>query len=556
MNKNHVLISAFTVMTLILSGCSGLTVGLNTATTTKIPESAQAGAPAQAVPTATLVPSNPAAQPASLEAMQESLRAVYDNVNPSVVNLRVVQKTTVAAVPSIPELPEIPGFPFNLPQDQPSQEFRQEGQGSGFIWDNQGNIVTNNHVIESADQVTVTFSDGTSVEGKVVGADPDSDLAVVKVNADASILKPVKLADSTQADVGQIVIAIGNPFGLEGTMTFGIISGLGRTLPVSSNDNAQGPSFTIPDIIQTDAPINPGNSGGVLVDIEGRVLGVTTAIESPVRASSGVGFIVPSATVQKVVPSLIKSGSFAHTWLGISGTTLTPELNKAAGIKIDQQGVLVYEVTSGSPADKAKLQGSDRQVEIDGQKVTVGGDIITAIDKQSVKEFDTLVEYLERSTVVGQKVSLTILHQGKEQTVEVTLAARPKSVTTTTQTNENTPAAGVWLGIQGLSLNTDINKAMGLSEDQTGVLVQQIEPNSPADKAGLHGSFKPFTLDGNRIMIGGDVITAIDGNNTPTIDDLKSELGQHKSGEEITLTIMREKSEIKVKVKIADRPAQ
>ena len=556
MIKNNVLISVLTVMTLILSGCSGLTVGLNTSTNTEVPENAQAGLPAQAVPTATLVPSNPAAQPAALEAMQESLRAVYDNVNPSVVNLRVVQTAAIANVPTIPGLPEIPGLPFNLPQDQPSQEFRQEGQGSGFIWDNTGHIVTNNHVIEGAEQVTVTFSDGTIVEGKTIGADPDSDLAVVKVDADVTKLKPVKLADSTQADVGQIVIAIGNPFGLEGTMTFGIISGLGRSLPVSSNESTQGPSFTIPDIIQTDAPINPGNSGGVLVDIEGHVLGVTTAIESPVRASSGVGFIVPSATVQKVVPSLIESGSFEHTWLGISGTTLTPELNKAAGLETDQQGVLVYEVTSGSPADKAKVLGSDRQVEIDGQKINVGGDIITAIDKQSVKEFDDLVEYLARSTVVGQKVTLTILRQGKEQTLEVTLAARPKTELKTAQADESLRDANVWLGIIGRSLNTEINKAMQLSEDQTGVLVQQIEPNSPADKAGLHGSFKPFTLDGNRIMIGGDVITAINGKNTPTVEDLKTELGRHKSGEEITLTLLREKSEMKIKVELTEQPAE
>ncbi len=557
MFKKQVLLPAFTVMAIILSGCSGLTVKLNPGDNTKAPESAQAAQPAEAVPTATLVPENPAAQPASLEALQESLRAIYDNVNPSVVNLRVVEKTTIAVESTTPGLPDIPGFPFNLPQDQPSQQFRQEGQGSGFIWDTNGDIVTNNHVIENAEQVTVTFSDGTSVDGKVVGADPDSDLAVVKVSADASKLKPVKLADSTKADVGQIVIAIGNPFGLEGTMTSGIISGLGRSLPVTSNDTSSTTaSYTIPDIIQTDAPINPGNSGGVLVNIEGNVLGVTSAIESPVRASSGVGFVVPSATIQKVVPALIQTGKYEHTWLGISGTTLTPDLNKAAGLKSDQRGVLVLEVTSGSPADKAKLLGSDKQVDVNGQKVVVGGDIITAIDKQTVNEFDDLVAYLARSTVVGQKVTLTILRQNKEQTLEVTLLARPKTAAPATQANETPSTSPVYLGIQALTLNSEINKAMGLDDNQTGLLIEQIEPKSPADKAGLKGSSKPFTLQGNQIMIGGDVITGVDGKDTPTMDDLKTELGRHKAGEEITLNVLRDKSDLKITVTLEERPAQ
>lgn len=554
MIKNKTTITALTVFMLLLSGCSGLTVELNTTSNTAVPETNKKAEAAPAVPTATAVPSDPAAKPASLEAIEDSLRAVYDEVNPSVVNLRVVQKTTMANMPSIPGLPEIPGLPFGNSDGEPSQEFRQEGQGSGFIWDSDGHIVTNNHVIEEADQVTVTFSDGSSVEGKVVGADPDSDLAVIKVDADAAKLAPVRLADSTQADVGQIVIAIGNPFGLEGTMTFGIISGLGRSLPVESSQNIQGGSYTIPDIIQTDAPINPGNSGGVLVDIEGHVLGVTSAIESPVRASSGVGYVVPSATVQKVVPSLIESGSYAHSWLGISGATLLPELNKAAGLKSGQRGVLVIEVTAGSPADKANLQGSDRKVEVDGQEVNVGGDVITAIDLQPVKEFEDLVTYLARSTVVGQKVTLTILRQDKEQTVDVTLAARPKVEQKTAQREETPRRSSVWLGIQGLELNSQINKAMGLAEDQTGILIVHIEPDSPADKAKLRGSFKSFTFEDNRIMIGGDVITAIDGQTVSKMEDLQSELSSREAGDEITLTILRDKSETKIDITLEERP--
>ena len=216
------------------------------------------------------------------------------------------------------------GFPFfNLPQGQQPQQQYQSALGSGFVWDQNGDIVTNNHVVSGADKIEVTFSDGTIVPATLVGADPDSDLAVIKVDVPADKLHPVQLGDSSAVKVGQLAIAIGNPFGLEGTMTTGIISAVGRSLP--ANDNSTQ-SYTIPDVIQTDAPINPGNSGGVLVDVQGQVLGVTSAIESPVRASAGVGFAIPSAIVNNVVPALIKDGKYVHSWLGISGTTLVPDL--------------------------------------------------------------------------------------------------------------------------------------------------------------------------------------------------------------------------------------
>ena len=276
----------------------------------------------------------------------------------------------------------------------------------------------------------MVFSDGTTLPGQVVGTDPDSDLAVIKVEASADLLKPVTLADSTQLKVGQLAAAIGNPFGLEGTMTVGFISSLGRLLPVES-DSPQSGGYSIPDVIQTDAPINPGNSGGVLVDDQGRVIGVTSAIISPVRASASIGFAIPSVIVQKVVPLLISDGKFEHAWLGVSGTSLSPDLAKAMNLQPEQRGALVVDVVPAGPADKAGLQGSDREIQVDGQQLRVGGDVIVAIGGEAVKSFDDVVTYLARFGQVDQQISLTVLRQDKEQVIQVTLAARPRSSDTT-----------------------------------------------------------------------------------------------------------------------------
>jgi 2-alkenal reductase len=311
---------------------------------------------------------------------------------------------------------------------QAPQEFYSQGQGSGFIWDGKGDIVTNNHVVAGADLIYVTFYDGTTVQGSVIGADPDSDLAVVEVDMPANQLQPVQIADSTQVKVGQLAVAIGNPFGLQGTMTVGFVSALGRLLPADTQAVA-GTSYSIPDIIQTDASINPGNSGGVLVDRDGNVIGVTSAIVSSIGISAGIGFAIPTVIVQKVVPSLIKTGHYDHPWLGISALSMTPDLAKAMGLAAQQRGVLIVEVFSGSPSEKAGLRGSDRQVTINGALAGVGGDVITGVDGRAIRAFDDLVTYLARSTEIGQTVTLTVLSQGKEKVVKVTLAARPKSAT-------------------------------------------------------------------------------------------------------------------------------
>ncbi len=301
-----------------------------------------------------------------------------------------------------------------------------QGAGSGFVWDTLGHIVTNNHVVDGSDSIQVTFSDGTVRSAELVGADADSDLAVIKVDLPAARLRPVELASSTEVKVGQIAIAIGNPFALENTMTVGIVSAVGRVLPVEPSGSGQL-SYTIPDIIQTDAPINPGNSGGVLVDDQGQLIGVTAAIASPVRASAGVGFAIPSDIVKRVVPALIANGRYEHTWLGISGGSLTPDLTQAMNLNADQQGALIIDIVPGGPADQADLRGSNQELTINGRLFRVGGDVITAIDGQAIDNFEDLVAFLARSTEVGQQVTLSILRAGTTQTTTLELAARPSS---------------------------------------------------------------------------------------------------------------------------------
>ena len=351
-----------------------------------------------------------------LATMQEALERIYQDVSPSVVNIQVIQEQDVRENPS----QALPGWSFfeeSVPQ-QPSQEQRQRGPGSGFVWDKEGHIVTNNHVVEGADRIRVTFSDGTIVSGTVVGSDLDSDLAVLKVDAPAEALHPVRLADSTQVEVGQLAVAIGNPFGLENTMTVGFVSALGRSPPAETG--GKGPSYTIPDVIQTDAPINPGNSGGVLVNNHGEVIGVTSAIVSPMRASAGIGFAIPSAIVQKVVPALIETGHYAYPWLGISGASLNPDLAQAMNLKADRRGALVIDIVPGGPADKAGLRSSDRTITVDGIERRVGGDVIVAWDDQSVTQMEELKALL-RKTCVGQKVTFTVLHDGEQ--IQVVLEA-------------------------------------------------------------------------------------------------------------------------------------
>ncbi len=442
--KNRTVSLSFLVITamLVLTACGG--VGLSSLN----PAGSQAPvlpAPTRAAPLPIQGTTTTGASGDLLATYQGTLENIYQSVSPSVVNIRTVQKVDASAS-TMSQLPSNPFF--SLPQggQQAPQQY-QSALGSGFVWDQKGDIVTNNHVINGADKIEVTFSDGSIVPATLVGADPDSDLAVLKVDVAATKLQPVQLADLTAVKVGQLAIAIGDPFGLEGTMTTGIISAVGRSLPADENATQ---SYSIPDVIQTDAPINPGNSGGVLVDAEGMVLGVTSAIELPVRANAGIGFAIPSAIVKNVVPALIKDGKYVHTWLGLSGTSLNPDLAVAMNLDATQRGALVEQIMPNSPSEKAGLQGSNQQIAVDGQSTNVGGDVITAIDGQPVVAMEDLIAYLARSTKVDQKVTLTIIRDGKQQSVDVTLAARPSAED---RASANGVTRGVMLGIQGATVD-------------------------------------------------------------------------------------------------------
>ena len=355
----------------------------------------------------TLAPPPTALPPDAIaEADAEELLLInlYERVNPAVVNIVI----TVAD-----EENEL----------GPQQLFPAQGQGSGFVYDTEGHIVTNNHVVAEADKVEVTFYDGSIVEAEVVGSDPDSDLAVVQVDIAPESLRPIEWGNSDLLRVGQRAVAIGNPFGLEGTLTSGIISALGRSLPTE-----QG-AFRIPEIIQTDAAINPGNSGGPLLNSQGQVIGINTAIVPNrsafgERSFLGVGFAVPANLVKRVIPSLIEFGEYRHPWIGFSGNSVTTEI--AAEMELPEvAGALVAEVISGSPADKAGLRGGTR--EVIGINTLLGGDVIIGIDDEPVREFDDLLSFLSRKGEVGKEVTLTIIRDGKQQTLPLTLDARPKA---------------------------------------------------------------------------------------------------------------------------------
>ena len=291
--------------------------------------------------------------------------------------------------------------------------------GSGFVIDLDGYIVTNDHVAQAAEQLLVTLADEHTVSAEVVGSDPGTDLAVLKIDVPAEELTVAELGNSASLQVGQRAIAIGNPFGLERTITTGVISSLGRTLNRDDSD------FQIAEVIQTDAAINPGNSGGPLLDSQGRVIGVNSAIVSGSGTSSGVGFAIPVDIVRRVAPELIAHGRYRHAWIGVTGRSISPEMVEAAALPVDT-GVLVFEVEPGSPAEKAGLQGGDQQIVVSGVPMRTGGDIVIAIDGTEVKRFDDVVNYLASYTSVGDEITLTVLRGDSTIDLGVTLEERPE----------------------------------------------------------------------------------------------------------------------------------
>ena len=291
------------------------------------------------------------------------------------------------------------------------------GVGSGFVFDKKGHIITNSHVVKDAKKVVVTFLDGRSYNAEVIGFDEFTDIGVIKVNADLSLLKPLSLGDSANLKVGEPIAAIGNPFGLSGSMTSGIVSQLGRLLPL-------GAGYSIPDVIQTDAAINPGNSGGPLLNMRGEIVGINTAIQSATGEFTGVGFAVPSQTIAKIVPTLIENGEYHHPWIGISGRDIDPDLAKVLNLN-DAVGFLVITVVENSPASKAGMHGSNETIEIDGVKYPVGGDIILSVDGKQVRKIDDILVHLQRAKSIGDEMNLEILRDGRTTNIIITLEERP-----------------------------------------------------------------------------------------------------------------------------------
>ncbi|MCL6429815.1 MAG: trypsin-like peptidase domain-containing protein [Anaerolineae bacterium] len=346
----------------------------------------------------------------SLREQEQLLVELYRRAGPAVVNLRVTKHADA-------------GFRFQPEEGEPPEELVR-GQGSGFVIDREGHIVTNYHVVEGAEEVLVIFSDGDQARATVVGTDPDSDLAVIKADH-LPELEPLELAESDEVHVGQLAIAIGNPFGLQGSLTTGIVSAVGRTLPLGRESTTVGGRFSIPRMIQTDAAINPGNSGGPLLDSSGRVIGVNTAINAREGVSSGVGFAVPVCLIRRIVPQLIKEGRYSYPWLGVTGRDVNPDIAEAMGLP-ERRGALIVDIIKGSPADRAGLRGTNRTVTVHDTQLDIGGDVIIAINDTPVRQFDDVLVYLIERASVGQRLKLTVLRNGTLQTVEVQLGERPR----------------------------------------------------------------------------------------------------------------------------------
>ena len=295
----------------------------------------------------------------------------------------------------------------------------ERGTGSGFIVDDRGYILTNNHVVENADSLEVTLADKSKVPAKLIGRDSNNDLAVIRVAVPREKLTLLKLGDSDQLQVGQMAIAIGNPFGLDRTVTRGVVSALGRSLKAETGRQ-------IRNVIQTDAAINPGNSGGPLLNSRGEVIGINTAIFSPSGGSVGIGFAIPVNTAKKLLPLLIARGRASHPWLGISGSDVTPNLAKTLNLPV-KEGVMIAQVAPNGPAARAGLRGSQRRVRVGNYMMNVGGDIIQALDGQKIAGVDDLTAFLDEHKKVGDDVRVDFLRDGKPQTMTVRLGELPES---------------------------------------------------------------------------------------------------------------------------------
>jgi len=295
--------------------------------------------------------------------------------------------------------------------------FPTQGSGSGSIIDTKGHILTNHHVVANAQKLEVTLADGSKWPAKLVGSDPDNDLSVIKIEAPKEKLKVIPMGDSKNLKIGQKVLAIGNPFGLQRTLTTGIVSSLGRTIRSEVGT-------LIEDVIQTDAAINPGNSGGPLLNSEGEIVGINSAIISPTGGSVGIGFAIPVNTARRVVPELISKGYVTYPYIGATIQSLIPEMAKFLKLKIER-GAMISEVVKGGPADKAGLKGGNQRVQVGNMIVLVGGDIVVKADQYEVKTNDELIHYI-REKKPGDAVLLKVFRKDSFIDMKVTLGERPR----------------------------------------------------------------------------------------------------------------------------------
>lgn len=356
-----------------------------------------------ASPTALPTPTAPTQRLPQADTETQIYTTVYQQVNPSVVSVSVMDD-------------DMRGIPEEEKGLQPY--FFNTGEGSGFVLDDVGHIVTNYHVIEGAEKVVVQFYNGVQAPAEIIGSDQDTDIAVLKVDPTNLDLRPVRFGDIDDLEVGDRLIVIGNPFGNANTLTTGIVSALGRHIGVPES------RYLLPEVIQTDAAINPGNSGGPILNARGEVVGVAFMLQSTSNASAGIGFGIPSYLVQRVSQSIIETGAFHHPFLGIRGVTLSPFAARALGLPVTQ-GVLIEDIVPDSPAEKAGLRGGGDETTIEGMTFATGGDVITAIDGQPVTIFDDLLAYLGRYKQPGDAVVLSIIRDGQPQEVSLTLTMRP-----------------------------------------------------------------------------------------------------------------------------------
>jgi serine protease Do len=447
-------------------------------------------------------------------------------------------------------------------------------QGSGFIYDRLGHIITNYHVVAdpqenqetdlSEKDFHITFLDGTTYIGGVVGADIYSEVAVMKVeNVTGRRLIPLPLGNSSQLNIGQPVLAVGNPFGLSGSMSEGIVSGFGRILPSSVPQSdflmrqQDTPPLLIPNLIQTDADINYGNSGGPLLNTAGEVIGMNTEIFSNTGVFAEVGSAIPSDILMKVVPELISTGTYRHPYIGIAGVDMSPEIALEMGLN-DSRGFLVTEVTSGSPAERSGIRGGGALKEINGRQIEIGGDVIAAVDGVTVRKIEDLLMYLQSQRSVGENVILSVVRDGKTLEIGMTVAARP-----TQQQLESEPSQlqHPTLGINTINMTEQIALRMNISGlqlqqipnnmrdgERDGVLVVDVLADGPAANAGIRGGFIVADMNGTPVEIGGDVIVRIDNTTISDVEALNEIIESKGIGDTIQVNVMRNAQLLKIPV--------